>query len=283
MCRFAMYIGPALRISALVTEPTHSLIRQSVHSREREEPLNGDGFGLAWYPLDGGDPAVFRSTTPAWNNGNLLDLARAVSSTCILAHVRAATQASAVSEANCHPFRHGRYTFMHNGDVGGFARLRRPLLALLSDEAFHAIHGSTDSEHMFALFVDRLREQPPGPPHERLARALAATIAVVVELVERHAGGEPSYLNIAVSDGEAAAAVRFTTDAPEFGESLYYSAGRRYLCTDGVCQILSSEDGRGAVLVSSERLTGDHEWTSVPVNRMLVIDPERGASLRGID
>lgn len=281
MCRFALYLGPPLRIGALVTEPTHSLIHQSFKSEEREEPLNGDGFGLAWYPVDGDEePAIFRSTTPAWNNSNLLDLARVVSSSCILAHVRAATQALAVNEANCHPFRAGRYAFMHNGDIGNFARVRRPLLAELSDESFHVIQGSTDSEHLFALFLDRLKTTTEDDPALALADALGQAVEQVVDLVDRYGDGEPSYLNLAVADGRNAVAVRYTTDAPEHSVSLYYNTGSRYLCADGVCHMLDAGDTRGAVLVSSERLTPDGRWDTVPVNHMVIIDDERRVTLR---
>ena len=76
MWRFTLYLGPPMRVAALLFEPEHSLIRQSTHSRERSEPLNGDGFGLGWYvPEIGPEPAVFRSITPAWNNRNLASLA----------------------------------------------------------------------------------------------------------------------------------------------------------------------------------------------------------------
>src|SRR3954471_19482598 len=98
MCRFVLYLGPRARLSSLIVDPGHSLIRQSVHSREREEPLNGDGFGVGWYARDlAPEPAVFRSITPAWNNRNLQNLARVVASDCVLAHVRAATQSSGAS------------------------------------------------------------------------------------------------------------------------------------------------------------------------------------------
>ena len=50
MCRLAVYLGEKLLISSLVTEPVHSILHQSFHIHEREEPLNGDGFGIAWYP-----------------------------------------------------------------------------------------------------------------------------------------------------------------------------------------------------------------------------------------
>ncbi|HEU4420371.1 MAG TPA: class II glutamine amidotransferase, partial [Planctomycetota bacterium] len=75
MCRFTMYLGPTIRLSSLVVEPRHSIIDQSFHSKGQEEPLNGDGFGIAWYVPDvDSEPALFRSVTPAWNNTNLLEL-----------------------------------------------------------------------------------------------------------------------------------------------------------------------------------------------------------------
>ena len=42
MCRFVTYFGPQILISDLLYEPENSLIRQSLHARERTEPLNGD-------------------------------------------------------------------------------------------------------------------------------------------------------------------------------------------------------------------------------------------------
>ena len=93
MCRFTLYLGPKIRLSSLVVEPKHSIIDQSFHSQSQEEPLNGDGFGIAWYaPGLSEEPALFRSVTPAWNNSNLLELARVVESPLIFAHVRAATR-----------------------------------------------------------------------------------------------------------------------------------------------------------------------------------------------
>ena len=67
MCRFTFYIGAPISLGSLITEPAHSLIKQSFNSKERSEPLNGDGFGIAWYANDDDEAAVFRSITPAWN------------------------------------------------------------------------------------------------------------------------------------------------------------------------------------------------------------------------
>jgi predicted glutamine amidotransferase len=76
MCRFALYLGPPITLDTLITKPVNSIIHQSFHSHERKDPLNADGFGVAWYvPELSLHPAVFRSITPAWNDENLLNLA----------------------------------------------------------------------------------------------------------------------------------------------------------------------------------------------------------------
>lgn len=286
MCRFVLYKGPPLRLSSLITEPEHSLIHQSTSSREADEPLNGDGFGIAWYnPELCREPAAFRSVTPAWNNRNLIDLARVTRSECILAHIRAATQGQPVTELNCHPFTFGRLAFMHNGDIGGFVALRRRILAGLGDAAFHSIQGTTDSEHLFAMLLDRLdragllHTDVPAMNGELLAQTLEATIQDVLRLAREAGVEEPSYLNIAVADGDSAVACRFTTDARN-ASSLHLHTGRLYTCDGGVCRMVDAAGPARAVLVSSERLSGDPGWTTIPANHAVIIDAQHSARLR---
>ncbi len=52
MCRFVLYMGPPITLDQLTTQPEHSIIHQSYQARLREEPLNGDGFGISWYVPD---------------------------------------------------------------------------------------------------------------------------------------------------------------------------------------------------------------------------------------
>jgi predicted glutamine amidotransferase len=282
MCRFTMYLGPTIRLSSLVVEPNHSIIDQSHHSKGQEEPLNGDGFGIAWYvPEVDAEPALFRSVTPAWNNANLLELARVVQSPLIFAHVRAATKHGGQSEANCHPFRKGRHAFMHNGDIGDFAHVRRSLLSSLSDDAFHSIHGNTDSEHLFGLVIDELASTNSSGA-EHLAAAMQAAVSRIVALCRKHGQGEHSYLNVALSDGESAVACRFTTEPDYEGESLFVHTGRVYVCQGGVCRMLSPDSGRGCVLVSSEPLSEDPGWVPLPRNSMVLVAKDGTINVRSM-
>jgi len=282
MCRFTFYHGPPLSLSALITEPENSIIHQSFHSDEREEPLNGDGFGIAWYAR-GSEPGVFRAVTPAWNNANLISLAKVVESSCVLAHVRAATQVRSVSEANCHPFTAGPYAFMHNGDLGGFASLRRALLARLSDEAFGRLLGQTDSEHLFALVLDRLTAMGTEASVQNLAEALRKGMQEALDLVERYAPDKNSYLNVVLTNGKVAVASRFTTEADYEGESLYWNSGKRYVCEEGLCRMVTPDPAGSAVIVSSERLSEDPGWEAVPRNHLLLVGPDRTTWLEPLD
>jgi len=281
MCRFTLYLGPPIRLDSLLIQPKHSLIRQSTHSNEREEPLNGDGFGVGWYGTHfTEEPAVFRSITPAWNNRNLHNISRIVASDCILAHVRAATQFSGVNEANCHPFRYKQYLFMHNGDIGNFHGVRRRLVNSVCDEAFSNIFGSTDSEHLFAILIDEVLEGGhDGDPAERLAAALDRTIVRVVETVAEHGAGESSYLNCAVSDGDYAVVSRFANDTTHPPESLYYFLGDLYPRAE-IDQTKEIGMDERSVIISSERLTPDPGWEPIPPNHLSILRRNRPPEFR---
>jgi len=246
--------------------------------------LNGDGFGLAWYaPEVSAEPALFKDITPAWNNMNLLSLSRVTRSSCILAHVRAATPGLAVIQLNCHPFTSGPMAFMHNGRAGGFHRIRRKLLRRLSDDAFSSIYGSTDSEHVFALFLDLYKGLPPGLGRsESLARALAAAIAGVEGLREEAGVEEPSLFNIAVTDGNCAAVSRYVSPGDERANSLYLHSGGVCVCSEGRLRLEEPRKGREAVIVASEPLTGDDEWTEVASNTIVTIDEKLRVETRPI-
>ena len=271
MCRFTFYIGAPISLGSLITEPAHSLIKQSFSSKERSEPLNGDGFGVAWYAKEEDEAAVFRSITPAWNNGNLQDLSRVTHSSCIVAHVRAATQGLGVSEFNCHPFKSKNLTFCHNGDIGGFEKVRRPLVNSLSDDAYDSIKGSTDSEHLFALTLDQLRRQAGKDSIEAMANAMQDSVEIVNNLMQEHAPDHYCNLNLVLTNGQEAVVCRYTSDQDEKASSLYISQGKQYVCEEGVCSMLGDSNDN-AVIVSSEPLSTDASWQEVPVNHMLLIN-----------
>jgi len=283
MCRFVLYLGEPVLLSSLVTEPENSLIHQSFDSRETSEPLNGDGFGIVWYvPEISVDAAQFRSITPAWSNQNLIHLARMTRSGCVLAHVRAASRNLAVTETNTHPFVSGRYAFMHNGEVAGFREIKRALLDALGMPAFHLIEGTTDSEHLFALFVDSLAQEPDSSATS-MAHALETALSRLLEICQRHDIVGCSFLNIAVANGTEAVACRYGACLEAESPSLHMHTGKVYACPDGVSCLLEPDGVRHSVIVSSEPLTGDETWSVVPDKHMVIIDTDRRVTVRKMD
>ncbi len=290
MCRFVLYLGEDVPLSSLVTEPENSIIHQSFHSHEREEPLNGDGFGVAWYaPHVSAEPAVFKDITPAWNNMNLINLARVIRSPCVLAHVRAATPGLPVIQLNCHPFVCGPFAFMHNGRVGGFQKIRRTLMKSLSDRAFNAVEGSTDSEFLFGLFLDffeyyKNNAEAHGDESEEdmLSAALMATISEVERLKEEAGVTEPSLLNLAVTNGHTAVISRYVSEGGGKANTLYLHAGGRCECTFRHLHLIKTGGPRSAVIVASEPLTDEDTWMKVPDDNVLIISEDLHIELRPI-
>ena len=121
MCRWLAYSGPPLRLDAILFKPENSLIQQSLRAQRSRSVTNGDGFGVGWYSDEPG-PGVFRDIHPAWNYENLRNLAEQIRARLFFAHVRAST-GTTTSRSNCHPFRHGDWLFMHNGQIGSFEKV----------------------------------------------------------------------------------------------------------------------------------------------------------------
>ncbi|NWF29511.1 class II glutamine amidotransferase [Streptomyces sp. PKU-EA00015] len=214
MCRWLAYSGTPLLLDTILYKPAHSLIDQSLHSRLGVETTNGDGFGVGWYAQESiGTPALLKDIGPAWNNRNLREIADHVRSPLFFAHIRAST-GTAVQQTNCHPFRHGRWMWMHNGAIAGFPLIRRELSLLVDPGLYSDIEGTTDSEMMFYLAVTfGLDEDPPG--------AVARMVGVVERSGRDHGAEFPLQMTIAVTDGECVWAFRYSSAGAS--RSLFYS------------------------------------------------------------
>ncbi|MDE5041551.1 class II glutamine amidotransferase, partial [Francisella tularensis subsp. holarctica] len=68
--------GDPIKMSALLVDPENSLIPQSIHSSQGAVPVNGDGLGVGWYTSLHKEPGIYQDPLPAWNNQNLISLAK---------------------------------------------------------------------------------------------------------------------------------------------------------------------------------------------------------------
>ncbi|MDN3919584.1 class II glutamine amidotransferase [Roseateles violae] len=204
MCRFLAYLGEAIFLDDLVCAPQRSLVKQSLRAEEAKAVTHGDGFGIGWYG-EREAPGVYREVMPAWSDENLLGLCASVRSRLFFAHVRAAT-GTAIARQNCHPFRYGRWLFMHNGQIGGYGQLRRALEARLPDHLYAERRGATDSELLFLLIVNRLEIG------DTVAEAVAQVLRETRAMMQVLQITQPLRFAAALADGERLYAVRYSSD-----------------------------------------------------------------------
>jgi predicted glutamine amidotransferase len=261
MCRWMAYTGSPLSIGDLLYVPENSLIVQSLHARLGVEPTNGDGFGVGWYG-DGEIPGRYRSIEPAWNDRNLRELASQIRSRLVLAHVRAST-GTPVQQTNCHPFRHGRWLWAHNGALAGFHNTKRELLLAVDPTLFPDIEGSTDSELFFYLALTfGLEDDPPA--------AVARAVGLIEDVGRRHGEEFPVQMTVATTDGETLWAFRYSSEGRS--RSLFHStdiATLRAQYPDNPVLHAVPDDAR---LVVSEPLGGLRgAWQEVPEGTCVVV------------
>jgi predicted glutamine amidotransferase len=219
MCRWLAYSGSPILLDELLYKTEHSLIDQSLHARLGVETTNGDGFGVGWYGATSETPAIFRSIEPAWNERNLRELASHVESPLFLAHIRAST-GTAVQQTNCHPFRFGKWLWVHNGLVREFPRVKRELALVVDKSLYTDIEGSTDSELLFYLALTLgLEDDPPG--------AVERMVGLVEEAGRRQGIEHPIQMTIGTADGTNVWAFRYSSEGKS--RSLYYSTNVRTL------------------------------------------------------
>ncbi|MBS1488734.1 MAG: class II glutamine amidotransferase [Bacteroidetes bacterium] len=282
MCRLMAYKGTPIVIDKLLYQPKNSLVNQSIHAREIEEPLNGDGFGVGWYvPELNYEPITFVSVNPAWSNRNLRNLAPKIKTDCMIAHVRAASVGD-VSENNCHPFQYKNMLMAHNGGIENFSKIKRAVREPLSDELYNWIKGQTDSEHIFAYMLNELFKNHQAVSPETVFDSFEITFRQMKKLMAAHGIQEPAYLNMVVTNGLFLVATRYCSDPKEEPLTLYHSEGSRYVVEDGNTRLEAPEDNDHAVLVVSERLTDDANWTMIPPNHFVIVEQTLNVRIRPI-
>lgn len=203
MCRLVAYFGESKQIlDELLVNPENSLIKQSHRAREGGHGINADGFGIAWYNKDiDAEPGIFKSIQPAWNDNNIIHLARMISSNCILAHIRASTVGDVI-QSNCHPFSYKEFSMVHNGTIRNFNQYKMQFIEKIGVDLFLQIKGNTDSEHFFFLIMSFVNQGMS------LTEAVKSAIKWTTELQN---GEDFSRINIVITDGKQILATRFAS------------------------------------------------------------------------
>jgi glutamine amidotransferase len=238
MCRLLAYLGPPITLQWLLFDPPHSLHEQSwAPSFQQSGVVNADGFGVGWYDHERRpQPARYRATRPMWADPSFASVAGVVTSPAVLAAVRSATPPSPIEESSTPPFTDGPWLFAHNGRVTDFragvsSRLRRTL----SERRDAGVFGTSDSEVLFAMVLDRLDAGATAPD----------AVADAAQAVEKEAGGT---LTMLLTDGHNVAGLTA-------GDPLYALRGEHL------------------VVLASEPFDDDPSWEAVPDRTVLTARP----------
>lgn len=271
MCRWLAYSGRPIFLDTLVTQPSHSLVAQSLNSELNISPAgvllstNGDGFGIGWYNRRA-EPGVFRDDKPAWHDENLKNLCHQVESHIFFAHIRATTTGD-VQRTNCHPFQFKNWLFQHNGHVSDFEKIRRELQLDIAPELYPYLRGTTDSETFFMLALTYgLQENPK--------LALQKMVERVLQALERVNPKGVLNLSCALSDGDRLYTLRFSHN--EEAMTQFYSSDTECIQDfDDQFELMP----QGSIVVVSEPLDkASDKWKPIPANTFATIEANQVTS-----
>lgn len=240
MCRHIGYLGPAVRVSDLLTEGENSLLRQSYEPRDMRGGgvANADGYGAAWWQPDR-PLRRYRTTRPLWADPSGLEALASIEAPAVVAAVRNATVGMPIVETACAPFLDGQWAFSHNGAVTGWPDSLTAAASELPVKQLMTLEAPTDSVVLWKLLRNRLTD-------DATAEQCAAALAGLTLMTRQCAPG--SRLNFLLSNGE-------------------------FIVASTCVHSLSVRVRHDSVLVASEPLTDDGEWQEIRDSRIVVARP----------
>ena len=114
--------------------------------------------------------------------------------------------------------------------------------------------------------------------------ALQRTISQLNEWSTEAGITDTSFYNFAFSDGTTLIATRYVNDSSSKPATLYYAQGEQFICSDGICNMITSGNKTRALMVASEPITKATEgWKEVPINCLLTSSEELGLAVSQIE
>ena len=231
------------------------------------------GWGVGFY--QGGDILLKRRPIDDRSEIHLVDLTKGIRADTLVAQIRLATVGSLRTE-NTHPFRYRQWLFANTGTVADFGTLRDRLLDQLPQFLQRAVHGETDSELLFHLFLSFLHDtgelDRPTVPAASARAALRSTAALVDRLCAEE-GAAPTALNVILTNPDYLLALHA---GPAMGYCVF--SGQRDLermFGDGGLGRMRSPDYAGSRLTVVASDFEDDElparWTSVPERAIVTL------------
>ncbi len=147
MCRLMGYVSPEKHTISEVAGPDFAQFTEL-------STKHGDGWGYANVNSTS-DHSLTLEVARAKESPKFAELTQSLESTGALLHLRWATLNLDITEGNTHPFKHGDFSFIHNGSI----KPPQSLDAYIDVAYLDKLRGATDSERYFYVllsFIDKL-------------------------------------------------------------------------------------------------------------------------------
>ncbi|NEO02795.1 MAG: class II glutamine amidotransferase, partial [Moorea sp. SIO3I7] len=166
----------------------------------------------------------------------------------------------AASLSNCQPFSDRNFLFTHNGFIENFRpTLYQPIRSHIRDALYQKIEGTTDSEHIFALFLNELARVDGN-----WEKALQGTLNTLFKLAKPY--GVKVLANIVISDGNQLIASRCAIGSTP--PSLYW--------------LQNAPHFPNSVIIASEPLFPGN-WNPFPESSMICVGEDLKINMHPID
>lgn len=294
MCRILSYLGDPILVSELLYQTDNSFIKQSYNPKHMSHLLNLAGFGLVAWDTVSHDPLlpyIYKTTQLPFYDENLRNLSAKITPYCFLAHLRGVpyTERQVVSAQNVHPFifEGTNIALAHNGALIEFNKMKYDLLEYILPQYRTKIHGTTDSEWIYALFLSQLHAHLEVCDVPDIIKAIRETFKIIQKVRQKQHIEMNSPVNLFITNGEFIAATRFVFDygwQPFDAEpdthftyhSLWYTYGEGYGLYDNQYK-MKEGNKKLSIIIASEPLTEDTTtWIEVPEYSLIVARVEEG-------
>lgn len=287
MCRILTYLGKSIVVEELLYKPDNSFIKQSYNPKYMSHLLNLAGFGMAAWDKTSHNPEfpyIYKTPQLPFYDGNLRNLAAKISPDCLLAHLRGVAyhEGQIVSSQNVHPFiiSGSNIVLAHNGSLAHFEVMRYDLLEYIKPEYRQLIHGTTDSEWIYAVFISQLPELTITYETKEIITAVLETLKILQAARQKRNIKINSPVNLFITNGEFIAATRFVLDygwqamdaMPSHAgyHSLWYTYGDSYGFYDNTYK-MKEHSAKSSIIIASEPLTEDTTtWLEVPEYTLVI-------------
>lgn len=294
MCRIISYLGKPTNLENLLYNPDNSFIKQSYNPKYMSYLLNLAGFGMAAWDKKSHNPKlpyIYKTLQLPFYDENLRNIARKTTPNCFLAHIRGVsyTEKQVVSTQNVHPFLFSgsTLTLAHNGSLSDFDNMRYELLEYIHPKYRKNIHGTTDSEWIYAIFLSCLLKEADVIDTNAVINAIIHTLKILHHVRQSSKITINSPVNLFISNGEFIAATRFVLDygwqpvddepSPHYTyHSLWYTYGESYGFYDNEYKMKGGEVN-SSIIIASEPLTEDTTtWLEVPEYTLVIAKQVNG-------